>query len=36
MSMMDHLRVKLDAITKNRVQDPVKGYDCALEKLVIA
>lgn len=32
---MARLRVKLDAITKNRVLDPVKGHECALEKLAV-
>jgi hypothetical protein len=30
------LRVELDAITKNRVLNSVKGYECALDKLAIA
>lgn len=27
--------MKFDAITKNRVLDPVKGHECALEKLAV-
>jgi hypothetical protein len=29
------LRVKLNAIMKNRVLDLIKGYNCALEKLAV-
>ena len=34
-SLVARLRVELDAITKNRVLDPVKGHECALEKLAV-
>lgn len=34
-SLVARLRVKFDAITKNRVLDPVKGHECALEKLAV-
>jgi hypothetical protein len=32
-SMAVCLRVELDAITRNRVHDPIKGHECASEKM---